>query len=80
MVSSKSLFRLMVYVWARFACRCEHGLGTNSLVFISVLSCIVLSCYVDLCLVVFLSLFEGHFTPSKKRTRFFQNKRIFTDF
>ena len=23
---------------------------------------------------------EGHFTPSKKRTRFFQNKRIFTDF
>ena len=20
---------------------------------------------------------EGHFTPSKKRTRFFQNKRIF---
>ena len=23
---------------------------------------------------------EGQFTPSKKRTRFFQNKRIFTDF
>ena len=24
--------------------------------------------------------FEGHFTHAKKRTRFFQNKRIFTDF
>ena len=23
---------------------------------------------------------EGHFTHSKKRTRFFQNKRIYTDF
>ena len=24
--------------------------------------------------------FEGHFTHWKKRTRFFQNKRIYTDF